>query len=163
MRRRRMLAAAAAVGGLLTALMLGTPAFADAGADTRDRVDPLILEVMAEVPGGVIIDAQHAVWFRLGMELVAAEQPRAESTASVGSCATGTVCVYTGSSLGGAKLSWSACGVLPIPSSFSAKSIADARSGGYAQARNGTTVLATALAGGWANVGGTSTNVRCVL
>lgn len=161
MRRRGMLAAAA--GGLLGALMLGAPAIADAGADAGDRVDPLILEVMAEVPGGVIVDARHAVWPRLGMELVAADRRSTVSTASVGTCATGTVCVYTGSSLSGAKLSWSACGVLPIPSSFSAKSIADARSGGYAQARNGATVLATAPAGGWANISGTSTNVRCML
>lgn len=154
---------AAAVGGLLGTLMLGAPAFADDGADAGDRVDPLILEVMAEVPGGVIIDARHAVWPRLGMELVTADQRSAVSTASVGSCATGTVCVYTGPALSGAKLSWSTCAILPIPSSFSAKSIADARSGGYAQARNGATVLATAPAGGWANVNGTSTNVRCVL
>ncbi|WP_455905073.1 hypothetical protein [Microbacterium sp.] len=160
MRRRGVLAAV--VGGLLSILMLGAPAFADAGADTGESIDPLILDVMAEVPGGVIVDAQHAVWPRLGMDLVVLEQRSAVSAASVGSCATGTVCVYTGSSLSGAKLSWSICGILSIPSSFSAKSIADARSAGYAQARNNSTVLATAPAGGWANIAGTATNVRCV-
>ena len=155
MRRRGVLAAV--VGGLLSILMLGAPALADAAADTGESIDPLILAVMAEVPGGVIVDAQHAVWPRLGMDLVVLEQRSAVSAASVGSCATGTVCVYTGS-----KLSWSICGILSIPSSFSAKSIADARSAGYAQARNNSTVLATAPAGGWANIAGTATNVRCV-
>jgi hypothetical protein len=156
-----MLAAVAA--GLLGALLIGAPAFADTGAGEGDRIEPLIVEVMAEVPGGVIVDARHAVWPDLGMELVVGTQGRAASAAAVGSCATGTVCVYTGSSLSGARLSWSTCGVLPIPSSFAAKSIADARSGGYAQARNNATVLATAPAGGWANFSGTANNVRCVL
>lgn len=160
MRRRGILAAVAA--GLIGAVMIGAPALADAGADEGDRIEPLIVEVMAEVPGGVIVDAQHAVWPELGMELVIGRQSRSASLAAVGSCATGTVCVYTGSSLTGAKLSWSTCGILQIPGSFSAKSVADARSGGYAQARNNSTVLATAPAGSWANFSGTATNVRCV-
>lgn len=161
MRSRRILPAVAA--GLLGALMLGGPAFAATAVDDGDRIDSLIREVMAEVPGGLVVDSQHAVWPELGMELVVGAHARAGSIAAVGSCATGLVCVYTGTALSGARLSWSTCGILAIPTSFSVRSLADARSSGFAQARNGTTVLATATAGGWANVGGTSTNVRCVL
>lgn len=161
MRRRGMLSIAAV--GLLSAFMCGTPAFADGRADDEHRTDPLIRAVMAEVPGGVIVDAQHAVWPELSMELVVGDQrSAAASVADVGTCASGTVCVYTGSSLSGSKLSWGTCGIHSIPPSFSAMSISDARSTGYAQARNNTTVLATAFAGGWANFGGTATNVRCV-
>ena len=79
MRRRGVLAAV--VGGLLSILMLGAPALADAAADTGESIDPLILAVMAEVPGGVIVDAQHAVWPRLGMDLVVLEQRSAVSAA----------------------------------------------------------------------------------
>lgn len=161
MRSRRILLGVAA--GLLGALMFGGPAFAAPAVDDGDRIAPLILEVMAEVPGGVVVDSWHAVWPELGMELVVGAHVRAVSIAAVGSCTTGLVCVYTGTALTGARLSWSTCGILPIPTSFSVRSLADARSGGYAQARNGATVLATAPAGGWTNVNGTSTNVRCVL
>lgn len=154
--------AVAAMVGLLSALVVGASASADAGAADDGRVEPLILEVLAEVPGGRIVDAQRAIWSEIGMELFVPRAGGASARAAVGSCASGKVCVYTAPALSGARLSWSTCGVLTVPSSFSAKSIADARSSGYAQARDGATVLATAAANSWTNFGGTATNVRCV-
>ena len=155
-------AAVAALLGLLSALVVGAPASADEGAADDGRIEPLILKVLAEVPGGEIVDSQRAVWSEIGMELFVPRSDGVSARAAVGSCANGKVCVYTASALSGARLSWSTCGVLTVPSSFSARSIADARSSGYAQARNGATVLATAAANSWANFGGTATNVRCV-
>src|SRR5690606_12331443 len=43
------------------------------------------------------------------------------------------------------------------------KSVANARSTGSVQARNGTTVPKTVYAGSWSNVTGTVTNLRCRL
>lgn len=148
--------------GALGALFTGGPASAEVSVDD-ERVPALMREVLEEVPGGRIIDAQRAVWPDLGMELFVPDGDRPRVFAAVGTCASARVCVFTGSSLTGARLSWSTCATVPIPSSFTARSVADARPSGYAQARSGTTVLATAVANGWANVVGSATNVQCVL
>lgn len=164
MRRARILVAVLA--GVLLAGALTSPAAAD--DDGAAVVDPQIAEMLAEVPGGVLIDPSHAVWPELGMELevpviAASNRSSSLSAASVGSCATGNVCVFSGYSLGGARLSWGTCGIHSIPTSFTARSLAHARSSGYTQARSGTTVVATAYVNGWANIYSYVSNVRCVL
>ncbi len=151
----RRIGAVLTVVAAVTAVIFSAPA-AYATDATVPRDD--IAAVMDAVPGGVLIDADHAEWPSIGMEMTSAE---AATTYSVGSCATGSVCAFSGSNLSGSKLSWSTCGTFTI-SAFTVRSIADARSTGYLQARNGTTVVATAYAGGSANVFGTVTNVRCV-
>lgn len=143
------------IGALAGAMTLIAPA---AYAQSAPSADPEIAAVMAEVPGGTVIDADHAVWPALGMEMTAAD---AVSPFTVGSCATGRVCAFSGSNGSGSKLSWSTCSTFTI-SAFTVHSIADARSTGYLQARNGSTVVATAHAGTSANAYGTVTNVRCV-
>jgi hypothetical protein len=85
----------------------------------------------------------------------------AVSPFTVGSCATGAVCAFSGLNGGGSQLSWSTCSTFTI-SAFTVRSIADAHSTGYLQARNGSTVVATAYAGASANVYAAVTNVRCV-
>ncbi|MGB3373774.1 MAG: hypothetical protein WBA87_01365 [Microbacterium sp.] len=147
-----MLAAVAAV----MAILASAPA-ASAAEATVPHAD--IAAMMDAVPGGVLIDADHAVWPSTGLEMTSSA---AVTPFSVGSCATGSVCAFSSANLGGSKLSWSTCSTFTISSSFTVRSIADARSSGYLQARNGTTVLATANAGASANVYGTVTNVRCV-
>lgn len=147
--------------GIVAAGSLGGAAHAEGFGD--EEVAGLIVEVMDEVPGGVIVDGNHAVWPELGMALSVPTRAELLLRAAVGSCATGQVCAFTGASLSGAKLSWTTCSTHTIPSSFVTRSIADARASGYAQARNGTTVLATAAANGWANVTGAANNLRCVL
>ena len=131
--------------------MLGAAAFAlvaafgapqAASADVVS-VEPRIAAVMAEVPGGVLLDEFHAVWPETGMEM---EVPNPAAPFAVGGCATGYVCVFDAANASGAKISWSSCGN-PSVSSFTVRSIANARSSGYAQARYGTTVRATANAG----------------
>jgi hypothetical protein len=82
--------------------------------------------------------------------------------ASVGSCGTGLICAYNGYSLTGAMLTFGTCGVHYLPGSFVTRSLADARSSGYAQARYGSSVVAVAYAGSWTNVYSSITNIRCV-
>jgi hypothetical protein len=143
------------VGAIAGAITLVAPA---AYAQSAPSVDPEIAAVLQAVPGGTVVDADHAVWPALGMEMTAAD---AVSPLSVGSCATGSVCAFSGLNGSGSKLSWTTCGTFTI-SAFTVRSIADARSTGYLQARNGSTVVATAYVGASANVYATVTNVRCV-
>ncbi|WP_337005067.1 MULTISPECIES: hypothetical protein [unclassified Microbacterium] len=150
---------AAAVVGLIVALG-SAPANA---AVTGDRdVDPQVAAMLEEVPGGILIDSTHAVWPELDMAL-SVRPDSGFAARSVGSCATDKICAYSGVSLSGSVLTFGTCGILSVPGSFSVKSAANARTSGYAQPRNGTTVLATIYAGGWSNVSGTTTNIRCVL
>ena len=109
------------------------------------------------------VDGNHAVWPRLDMELeVPTASQRSLSASSVGPCPSDRICLFSGYSLGGTMLSFGTCGIHTVPSTFSARSLAHARATGYTQARNGTTVIATAYAGGWANIYSTATNIRCV-
>ncbi|MFB8190787.1 hypothetical protein ACFC14_15815 [Microbacterium sp. NPDC055988] len=156
--RRTTLLAAALLG--MTMTLGAAPAMA-AAEDDRE-VDPLVAAVLDEVPGGVLIDGRHAVWPKLDMELTV---PAATGVASrsVGSCTTGRICAYSSTSLGGGALTFGTCAVHAIPSSFTVKSAANARSTGSVQVRNGSTVLKTVAAGSWSNVSGTVTNLRCLL
>ncbi|MGO4487393.1 hypothetical protein [Microbacterium sp. 2RAF4] len=157
MRRTSIVAAA-----LLSALSLLSAAPAQAALQGDDGVAPEIIAMLEEVPGGVIIDSTHAVWPALGMEL-SIRSVSARTARSVGSCATDRFCAYSAGSLGGNKLTFSVCSVNTIPSTFIAKSVANARGTGSVQARNGTTTVTTVNAGSWANLAGAVNNLRCVL
>lgn len=157
MKRKTILVTA--VLGLLIAL---GPAPANASVQGDGEVDPQVAAMLEEVPGGVLIDATHAEWPELGMELAVATESGVSARA-VQNCATGRICAYSGTSLAGSSLTFTVCGVIAIPSSFSVKSVANARTSGFTQVRNGTSVLATVSAGSWGNVSGTVTNLRCVL
>jgi hypothetical protein len=151
----------AVVIGMLLVIGATSPVAASAGGD--DDVAPEIVQMMTEVPGGVLVDGNHAVWPRLDMELeVPTASQRSLSASSVGPCPSDRICLFSGYSLGGTMLSFGTCGIHTVPSTFSARSLAHARATGYTQARNGTTVIATAYAGGWANIYSTATNIRCV-
>lgn len=156
---RRTRAGIAALFGLLLVLA-GAPAASLAAEDVE--VHPAIAQALQEIPGGIVVDAEHAVWPRFEME-ISVVADREAAIRAVGSCGTGLICAYSGYGLTTMYATWGVCGVLPAPSAYTMKSFADARSSGYAQARNGTTVLATAAAGSWSNVYGSVTNIRCVL
>ena len=150
----------AAIGAAVAVLTGVLGAAQSASASTSEEVvpEPRIAAVMADVPGGVLLDENHAVWPELGMAM---ETPAGVGLRTVGGCATGNVCVFDGFGAQGAKLSWSSCGT-PTVSAFTVRSIANDRPTGYAQARSGTVVRATAYAGNYANVYGAVDNVRCV-
>lgn len=156
--RSRTKFAVCGVAGLLLSGVLSLPQAAS--ASTSDvSAEPRIAAVMAEVQGGVLLDANHAVWPELGMAMET--PPDGTSPFAVGGCVTGYVCVFDAANAAGAKISWSSC-ANPTVSSFTVRSIANARLSGYAQARYGTTVRATANAGAYANVFSSVNNVRCV-
>ncbi|MFK3833646.1 MULTISPECIES: hypothetical protein [unclassified Microbacterium] len=161
MRPPRAVFSALIVAGLL---VVATPAAASA-ATGGDEVDPQIAQMLDEIPGGVLIDAHRAVWPALDMEVTVPSGPGGLfARAAVGNCASGRICAFSAGSLSGTSVSWGTCGTLTVPSGFVPRSLANARSSGYAQARNSAGgVLATANAGGWVNVGGTAKTVRCVL
>jgi hypothetical protein len=157
MRRTKVLPAI--VLGL--ALALGaSPTMAAAQSDPE--VDPAVAAMLEEVPGGIAVDATRAVWPALGMELQVAGKSTL-SARTVGGCAAGRICAFSLASLTGNMLSFTSCGLNAVPASFGAKSASNARSSGYMQVRNGSSVLATIYAGNWSNVSGTVTNLRCVL
>lgn len=125
--------------------------------DQPADLHPDIAAALAEVPGGVVVDAHHAVWPELGMSVDAPS----EDDRAVGSCATGNVCAFSGTGLSGTRVSWSTCGT--YAPGITVRSIANARSAGYVQARTSSgSVLATAIAGSSANVSGAVADVRCV-
>ncbi|MFJ2552879.1 hypothetical protein [Microbacterium sp. NPDC087591] len=141
---------------------LGSVPTAATAAEAVIDPDPQIAEMLDAVPGGILIDSHHAVWPELDMEMTV---PRtSEVTArSVGGCATGKICAFNAFFADGSALSFGTCGVHSIPANFTVKSVANARSSGTAQARNGSTVLKTITAGTFQNTSGTVTNIRCTL
>jgi hypothetical protein len=153
-----------AAAGVLALMALG----AGAPPAAADDLSPELSYALAAVPGGEVVDAGTAYWPDLGMTLTV-PSPDATSRSSriagaIGSCPNGSVCAFKGSGLTGARLSWTTCTTHSTAALGSPpRSIADARSTGYLQARNGTTVVATAFAQSWNNVTSTSTNIRCVL
>jgi len=133
------------------ALVWATPAAASSS------VHPDIESMLADVPGGVVIDDHTAYWSALDMTM------NVPVGRAVGACATGRICAYSATTLAGASLSWTTCATHAIPGSFVAKSLANARTdASVAQARNGTTVVTSAAASAWVNIFAAVDNVRCL-
>ena len=140
---------------LTTAILLAiTPIAAHA-----DSVDPQITAALQAVPGGEVLDDHTAYWPALTMTLTVSDRRLREA---VGACPNGSVCAFGGVSLTGSRLSWTTCSTFSTTAlGVPVRSIADARSTGSLQARNGTTVVATANAQSWASVTSASDNVKC--
>lgn len=149
---KKFLAALAA-----TLLLVATPTAADA---STDELHPDVVYALEALPGGVAIGTHQAVWPELGMELTASSR----FARSVGSCATGSYCAYSGSGLTGTRLAFTICTTVSTAPLRTVKSIANARSSGMVQARNSAgQVLATAFANSSASVSGTTVGLRCAL
>lgn len=152
---------------LVAGAVFAPPAAADDGGITPD---PQIAEMLAAVPGGIAVSEYRAVWPELDMEMTV-PQPASRSASStsslavtaaaVGTCATGRVCAYSLNGMAGSQLSWSSCNTSFPVGSFEVRSIANARSTGYMQARSRTATLATANAGQWKNVYGATYRISC--
>jgi hypothetical protein len=144
--------------GLL--LAMAVPATASA-----DEIDPQVAYALAHVPGGHAVSATEAVWPSLGMDLLVASNSShamsGNAILTVGGCPTGEVCAFSGGNTLGTRLSWSSCGTFSTSALNVVGSIADARSTGSLQALNGSTVVAGAAAGTYANTPNTVTAVRC--
>ena len=141
---------------LAAALVVTTPAPAGATIDER-TLHPDVVFALEAVPGGVALDSRHAVWPD-GMEIVVPNP----ALRAVGACPTARVCAFKSSGATGTMLSWSTCGTHNTAALATVGSIANARTSGILQARNGSSVVAMASAGSWTNVFSTVTNVRCL-
>jgi len=140
--------------GLL--LALGAPVAGIEQHPSGNQLHPDVAYALIMVPGGTATSAEHAVWPD-GMEI---QSPSAMK--AVANCPTSRVCAFSNTATSGSMLSWSTCGVHSTAALLQVKSIANARAGGVLQARNGTSVIGSALAGTWTNVTGTVTDVRCI-
>lgn len=144
---------------LLTAVTLAFVAIAAPAAQASTFTpDSQIQYALEHEPGGYATSAHSAYWPETGMTMTSG---LGISTFAVGSCATGAICAYSGYSLTGSKLSWTACATFSTSALPMVRSIANARSSGTLRARNVTTVVATTGPGGQANVSTTVTNVQC--
>ena len=144
----------AALTALLLAFASATPA-----AATAEDLDPRLAYALEMEPGGMVIDGRTAYWPHLAMTLtLPGMEPRGLSK----KCPTGLICAFQYLDEAGPRLTWASCGTYSTTALPSVGSVASARSTGYVQARNGTTVLATASAGNYTNVGGATNNIRCV-
>ncbi|PPF41870.1 hypothetical protein C5B85_18285 [Pseudoclavibacter sp. AY1F1] len=154
----------ATLAGSLALLMLFVGAPAAQAETTVVDVDEIVTYALDAVPGGHATGEHTAYWPDLGMTLLSEEasaSPSRDRQRAVGSCASGNVCAYSGSSLSGSKLSWSSCGTHSTAALGSVRSIANGRTSETLRARNGSTVLATATPGTQKNVSGTARTVNC--
>lgn len=139
----RIAIATAALVAVLSSVLVGAPAFATTSADPSPQAQ--IDAAMSAMPGGTQTDADTVTWDGGTIELDVA------GPNVVGSCATGSFCVYSGVSLSGSKISYAACGTYTV-TAFTVKSIANARTTGSVEAQNSSgRVLATISAGGRLN------------
>lgn len=143
----------AVLGITIGVIFASLTASAAAAADTLDTPDALETEVsviLAENPGGVSTSPHTIAWDDGAIVLTL---DTGITMAAVGSCPTGSFCVYDGASLTGSRVAFSACstyntGTLP----GSVRSIANARSTGYVQGRNSSGgTLTTVYAGAQVN------------
>ena len=110
--------------------------------DTADR----IARALAAMPGGVQTGPTTVEWGGGDVEL-ALPWPTARS--AVGSCPSDRFCVYSGTNLSGARLSFASCsGYSTAPLGSSVRSLANALPSSYVRAHNASGTLLTTLAPG---------------
>lgn len=146
---------------LLAMSTLGVSAPAAAADRSGDDSAEIIAHALEAEPGGIVLSDNVVYWPRLTMTLTV-DTERSAALRAVGSCPSGLYCAYSGQNLTGSRLSWTACGVQSTAALSVVRSIANARLVGVVQARNGTSVLASASSNAWTNVGGTTTNLNCL-
>lgn len=113
-----------------------------------------------KVPGGELLDSHSAYWPELDMVLTTAAGDVMERRA-VGSCPSGSICAFGSTGATGSRLSWRTCGTKSTSALQRVRSIANGRASGVLKARNGSTVVATASHGTYANLSKKVTNVTC--
>lgn len=143
----RRLTLLASLGALALALSAPIAAIAAPVADTlQTRVDA----VLSEFPGGTQTGLNQITWDGGAMILTLEDTSGGIGLFAVGSCATGYHCAYSGNALSGNKLSLSGCDTTHSTAALGVvRSIANAHSSGYVQAKNASgSVLSTVYAGG---------------
>lgn len=150
---------------LITFALLASLLAVGGGAASTDHpggeLHPDVEYALEQVPGGIVVGEREAYWPELDMTL----EVQAVAARAVGTCATGSVCAYSAANRGGTKLQWGSCGTHSTAAIATVGSIANARSSGTLNARQGTTVRASASSGSSTNVPAaytsSITNVQC--
>jgi hypothetical protein len=146
------------------ALTLGALSSAQADDGPPTALQAEVESILAEHPGGLQTAANTISWE--GGTVILTLATGGITSLSVGNCATNYYCAYTGTTLSGSKLSFSACdttvGLSALPGVV--RSIANARSSGYVQGQtSGGSTLTTVYAGGQVNSAPTGiSQLRCV-
>jgi hypothetical protein len=136
-----------AVGIALAVLLTGTGGAHAAPTEVVDPVQAQVDAAMAAEPGGVQVGPGMVEWGD-GAAMLTVTASRAAAGA-VGSCATGSICVYDQSSLRGAKLAFTTCSTFSTAGLGAAvKSMVNARTSGYARAYNAESTLLSTIAPG---------------
>ncbi len=145
----------------LATLILTVALAASGGAAQAASSPPLhpdIESALTTLPGGVALSPTTAEWEELGIRYEIAPL----STFSVGTCSTNRICAYRSTNLGGAKLTFSGCSTWNTSAFGTIRSIANARTSGWAEARNSSgTLLAHIVHGNWQNVSAGTTTIAC--
>lgn len=133
-------------------------------APTEDAaVQERIAEVMQEYPGGTQISRNEVSWDNGNVVLTLRSQDDTVSPTNVGNCETGKFCAYSGTGYTGSSISFSTCtsshSVAQLGTAV--RSIANARTSGQVQAKNGSTVVLTVPHGTGANTTATVTTLAC--
>ena len=128
---------------LVVLSLSASPAFASTPAPQTAAA------ILAEHPGGEEIAPGVISWDNGAVVLTLAD---AASPDTVGTCATGQYCAWSGTSYTGTKLAFTACSSAGTSSSLSllggvVRSTANARSSGHVDAKNGSTLVYSMAAG----------------
>jgi len=125
-----------------------------------EELDSRIVHALEAEPGGVVTSTTTVEWPTLGMRLTLTSNGFSRGLST--RCPSGLVCAFQGAGEAGARLTWASCGTFSTAALTTVGSVANGRSTGTVQARNGSTVLASASAGNFANTPSGVTNVRCI-
>lgn len=145
------------IAAVLAALSLTLlPSAAADDPSMQDRVDDVIQE-----HGGVQSGWNEVTWDD-GAVVLTIEPRGGFAPFAVGTCATGTYCVYSGPNRTGSKIAFSTCANHSVsPLGGPVRSMANARSSGSVVAKNSSTVVLTVAVGGSKNTTATVTHANC--
>ncbi len=136
MMTRKRIASLLAAAAFTLVQLVATPAMA-APSSMQDQVDAVIAEY-----GGTQTGPNEITWEDGAVVMTLA--PEGLSSRSIGSCATGAFCAFSGVSYGGTRLQFSTCpSSNSVASLGTVRSVANARSSGTVRAYDGSTLVTT--------------------
>jgi hypothetical protein len=142
----------------LALCLVGSAALASPADAAESDIHPEIAYALEALPGGTATSSTTAEWPELGIEYdVSPPVARA-----VGTCATNKICAYRNANMGGATISFSGCNTWSTTAFGAVGSVANARTSGWADARNssGTNIKRVGY-GSWANIVSGTASIAC--
>lgn len=117
--------------------------------------------MLAGFPGGIQTSTNEVSWDN-GAVVLTVVDPDAPATMAIGSCPTGSHCVYDNSNLAGSKLTFTTCTTQSVaPLGAPVKSIANAHTSGVVRAYNDLGALGSVNANTWINTSWGMTKIGC--